>query len=229
MLRAGFELRLIPLLPWHQHASRFTTAGTRTTRRTRRGDVRLTPAERFRLPRHDEPEPSIYKLHRFPPSVIAQAVWLYFRFPLSLRLVEEMLLERGIVVSYDTIRCWAEKFGPAYAARLRRKAPSPSDVWHLDESVVTIGGRRHWLWRAVDQDGHAGRRTSIAQGLEQSRRELPSATAKTKASDAMLPIRWQTAAICLRVFSSQKSLRAATSETLNPSHPHSSHPRSGRL
>jgi putative transposase len=65
--------------------------------------------------------------------VIAHAVWLYFRFPLSLRLVEEMLLERGIVVSYETIRCWAKKFGPDYAGRLRRKQPSPSDVWHLDE------------------------------------------------------------------------------------------------
>jgi putative transposase len=95
-----------------------------------------------------------YKRPRFPPSVIAHAVWLYFRFPLSLRLVEEMLLERGIVVSYETIRCWAKKFGPDYAGRLWRKAPSPNDVWHLDEVVVTISGRRHWLWRAVDQDGY---------------------------------------------------------------------------
>ena len=87
----------------------------------------------------------IYKHHRFPPSVIAHAVWLYFPFPLSLRLVEEMLLERGTVVSCETIRCWAKKFGPAYAARLRRKAPSSSDVWHLDEVVMTIGGRKRWL------------------------------------------------------------------------------------
>lgn len=65
-----------------------------------------------------------------------------------------MLLERGIVVSYKTIRCWARKFGPDYARRLRRKAPSPDDVWHLDEVVVTVGGRKHWLWRAVDQDGY---------------------------------------------------------------------------
>ena len=98
--------------------------------------------------------PVSYKRHRFPPSVIAHAVWLYFRFPLSLRLVEEMLLERGIVVSYETIRCWAKKFGPDYAGRLRRKVPSPNDVWHLDEVVVTICGRKHWLWRAVDQDGY---------------------------------------------------------------------------
>jgi putative transposase len=98
--------------------------------------------------------PVSYKPHRFPPPVIAHAVWLYFRFPLSLRLVEEMLLERGIVVSYETIRCWAKKFGPAHARRLHRKTPSRSDVWHLDEVVVTIGGRKHWLWRAVDQDGY---------------------------------------------------------------------------
>ncbi|OYR22383.1 IS6 family transposase, partial [Brucella grignonensis] len=87
-----------------------------------------------------------YKRHRFPPSVIAHAVWLYFRFPLSLRLVEEMLLERGIVVTYETIRCWAKKFGPDYARRLRGKPASASDIWHLDEMVVTISGKKHWLW-----------------------------------------------------------------------------------
>ncbi len=86
-----------------------------------------------------------YKRHRFPPSLIAHAVWLYFRFPLSLRLIEEMQLERGIVVSHETIRCWAKKFGPDYAGRLRCKPPSPGDIWHLDEVVVTIGGRKHWL------------------------------------------------------------------------------------
>ena len=95
-----------------------------------------------------------YKRHRFPPAVIAHTVWLYARFPLSLRLVEEMLLERGIVVSYETVRCWAKKFGPEYAGRLRRKSPSSSDVWHLDEVVVSIGGTKHWLWRAVDPDGY---------------------------------------------------------------------------
>jgi putative transposase len=99
-------------------------------------------------------KPVSYKRHRFPPEIIAHAVWLYFRFPLSLRLVEEMLLERGIVVSYETVRRWALKFGPAYARRLRRKPPSRRDVWHLDEVVVTISGKKHWLWRAVDQDGY---------------------------------------------------------------------------
>jgi putative transposase len=99
-------------------------------------------------------KPVSYKRHRFPPQIVAHAVWLYFRFPLSLRLVEEMLLERGIVVSYETIRRWGKKFGPDYARRLRRKRPSPYDIWHLDEVVITIVGRKHWLWRAVDQDGY---------------------------------------------------------------------------
>jgi putative transposase len=99
-------------------------------------------------------QPVSYKRHRFPPEIIAHAVWMYFRFPLSLRLVEEMLLERGIVVSYETVRRWALKFGPAYARRLRRKTPSRRDIWHLDEVVVTISGKKHWLWRAVDQDGY---------------------------------------------------------------------------
>jgi putative transposase len=98
--------------------------------------------------------PISYKRYRFPPQVIAHAVWLYFRFPLSLRLVEELLLERGIVVSYETVRVWAQKFGPDYARRLKRKKPSRRDIWHLDEVVVTINGEKRYLWRAVDQDGY---------------------------------------------------------------------------
>src|SRR5919206_5177071 len=93
-------------------------------------------------------KPISYKRHRFPPQIIAHAVWLSFRFPLSLRLVEEMLLERGILVSYETIRRWGKKFGPAYARRLRRKPPRPTAIWHLDEVVITIAGKKHWLWRA---------------------------------------------------------------------------------
>ena len=99
-------------------------------------------------------KPVSYKRHRFPPQIIAHAVWLYFRFPLSLRLVEEMLLERSIVVSYETIRRWGKKFGPEYARRLRRKPPRLTDIWHLDEVVISIAGKKHWLWRAVDQDGY---------------------------------------------------------------------------
>jgi putative transposase len=114
-------------------------------------------------------KPVSYKRHRFPPEIIAHAVWLYFRFPLSLRLVEEMLLERGIVLSYETVRRWALKFGPAYTRRLRRKTPSRRDVWHLDEVVVTISGKKHWLWRAVDQDGY------VLDEVVQSRRDTKAA------------------------------------------------------
>lgn len=98
--------------------------------------------------------PVSYKRRRFPPQIISHTVWLYFRFPLSLRLVEELLLERGTAVSYETIRRWGKKFGPDYARRLRRNKPSGNDVWHLDEVVIIIAGRKHWLWRAVDQDGY---------------------------------------------------------------------------
>ena len=94
-----------------------------------------------------------YKRHRFPAWLIAHAVWLYFRFPLSLRLVEELLLERGIVVSYESIRRWAAKFGPVIARAVRRRAARPGDIWHLDEVRVVIRGKVHWLWRAVDQHG----------------------------------------------------------------------------
>ena len=94
-----------------------------------------------------------YKRHRFPPEIIAHAVWLYCRFNLSFREVEEMFLERGIDVSYETIRRWVVKFGPAIARGLRRRQPQPDDIWHLDEVVVTIKSRKFWLWRAVDQNG----------------------------------------------------------------------------
>ena len=109
------------------------------------------------------------KRHRFPPEIIARTVWLYFRFPLSLRLVEEMRLERGIVVSYETIRRWARKFGPDDAKRFRRKPARPDDIWHLDEVVITIAGRKHWLWRAVDQDGY------VLDEIVQTRRNTKAA------------------------------------------------------
>lgn len=113
--------------------------------------------------------PISYKRHRFPSQIIANTVWLYFRFPLSLRLVEEMLLERGIVVSYETIRRWGLKFGPHYARRLRRKRPGPNDIWHLDEVVISIAGKNHWLWRAVDQDGY------VLDEIVQNRRNTKAA------------------------------------------------------
>ncbi|MBA3587558.1 MAG: IS6 family transposase [Chloroflexi bacterium] len=94
-----------------------------------------------------------YARHRFPPAVIRHAVWLYFRFTLSFRDVEELLAERGIEVSYETVRRWVAKFGPAFARELRRRRPRPSSQWHLDEMAVQIGGKRMWLWRAVDSEG----------------------------------------------------------------------------
>ena len=96
----------------------------------------------------------LYCRHRFPAEVIAHAVWLYFRFPLSLRMVEDMLAARGVIVSHQTVRLWAEKFGRHFANDIRkRSAGKLGDKWHLDEVVITIGGKKHWLWRAVDQDG----------------------------------------------------------------------------
>jgi putative transposase len=96
---------------------------------------------------------SLYRGHRFPTDVIAHAVWLYFRFSLSLRDVEELLAERGVTVSYEAIREWCAKFGPSYAAALRRRRAHPGDKWHLDEVQLKINGKRHWLWRAVDKHG----------------------------------------------------------------------------
>ena len=96
---------------------------------------------------------SRYTGHRFPPEIISHVVWLYFRFPLGLRMVEELLAARGIIVSHETVRQWARKFGQAFANQIRRRLPRPGDTWHLDEVVITIAGEKHWLWRAVDQDG----------------------------------------------------------------------------
>ena len=98
-------------------------------------------------------KPIAFKRHRFPADVIRHAVWLYFRFSLSFRDVEELLAQRGIDVSYETIRCWTIKFGPLFAWRLKRRRPPPSPRWHLDEMVCWVGGRRMYLWRAVDDEG----------------------------------------------------------------------------
>jgi putative transposase len=94
-----------------------------------------------------------YHGYRFPGEVIAYAVWLYLRFPLSFRDVEELLAERGIRVSYEPVRCWMAKFGPQFETKLRKREARPGRVWHLDEMAVRIGGKQHWLWRAVDENG----------------------------------------------------------------------------
>ena len=96
---------------------------------------------------------SRYLRHRFPPDIISHAVWLYYRYCLSFRDVEDLLAARGIIVSYETVRQWCIKFGPDYARRLKRRQGRLGDTWFLDEVFVTINGQRQYLWRAVDQDG----------------------------------------------------------------------------
>ncbi len=96
---------------------------------------------------------NIYKRHRFPSEIIQYAVWLYHRFNLSFRDIEDLLHERGIEVSYEAIRLWCNKFGPEYAKRLKKKRSGFGDIFHIDEVFVKINGVQHYLWRAVDQDG----------------------------------------------------------------------------
>src|SRR3712207_2437194 len=91
--------------------------------------------------------PISYARHQFPPEVIRQAVWLYLRFTLSYRDVEDLLAERGLEASYETVRRWVRKFGPAIARRLRQRRPKPSPRWHLDEMAVRIAGKQMYLWR----------------------------------------------------------------------------------
>jgi putative transposase len=94
-----------------------------------------------------------YAGYQFPAEIIGHAVWLYFRFPLGLRMVEELLAARGNIVSHETVRQWARQFGQQFANHIRRRLPQVGDKWHLDEVVLKIGGAKHWLWRAVDQAG----------------------------------------------------------------------------
>jgi putative transposase len=103
---------------------------------------------------HPTPTSSLYKGFRFPVEIVSHAVWLYFRFSLSYRDVEELLAERGIVVTYETVRQWCLKFGQQYANQLRRRRAKTGDTWHLDEVFLKINGTTHYLWRAVDQDGN---------------------------------------------------------------------------
>jgi putative transposase len=110
-----------------------------------------------------------YKGHRYPVEVISHCVWLYFRFPLSFREVEELMLERGVTVSYETVRRWCAKFGQQYAGALRRRQPRPGDKWHLDEGFIKINGEQKYLWRAVDQDGN------VLDILVQNRRDKAAA------------------------------------------------------
>jgi transposase-like protein len=111
-----------------------------------------------------------YKGFRFPVEIISPCVWLYHRFLLSFREVEEMMLEREVVVSHETVRQWCGKFGQIYANGLRRRRARPGDKWHLDEVFIKIGGKTHYLWRAVDQHG------DVLDILVTSRRDANAAT-----------------------------------------------------
>jgi putative transposase len=113
--------------------------------------------------------PLRYHRHRFPSEIIQHAIWLYLRFTLSYRDVEELLSERGLDLSYETVRRWVLKFGPSIARELRRRRPPPSNRWHLDEMVVRIGGQRMHLWRAVDHEG------GVLDMLVQRRRDSQAA------------------------------------------------------
>ena len=113
--------------------------------------------------------PDPYRGFRFPAKIISHAVWLYHCFSLRLRDVETILVERGIVVSYESIRAWGLRFGRAFANALKRRRPRPGDKWHLDEVFLRIGGKQHYLWRAVDQHG------TVLDILVQSRRNTKAA------------------------------------------------------
>ncbi len=113
--------------------------------------------------------PSSYKGFRFPAEIISHAIWLYYRFSLSYRDVEELLAERGVVVTYETVRQWCLRFGQSYANQLRRRHAKPGDKWFLDKVFLKINGKTHYLWRAVDQDG------TILDILVQSRRNKAAA------------------------------------------------------
>jgi putative transposase len=110
-----------------------------------------------------------YAGYRYPAEIISHAVWLYFRFTLSFRDIEELLAARGILVTYETIRQWCLKFGQPFANEVRRRLPRPGDKWHLDEVYLKINGKLHYLWRAVDQDGQ------VLDILLQTRRDKQAA------------------------------------------------------
>ena len=113
--------------------------------------------------------PPSYRGYRFPPAIISHAVWLYFRFGLSFRDVEDLLSERGVTVTHEAIRQWCLTFGLDYARRLRRRRGRMGDTWYLDEAFVKIQGRQQYLWRAVDEDG------DVIDILVQSRRNRRAA------------------------------------------------------
>ena len=149
-----------------------------------------------------------YRGYRFPPEIIARAVWLYHRFTLSFRDVEDLLAERGIIVSYETVRQWSARFGPAYARQIKKRMGPQGDQWFLDEVVVAIQGQRRYPWRAVGQDG------DLLEVLVQKRKDTPAAKRffrKVLGSQGKVPIEITTDKL--------RSYAAAKREIL-PSVPH---------
>ena len=119
-----------------------------------------------------------YDGYRFPPAIIQQAIWLYFRFILSFRYVEDLLAERRITVSYETVRRWVNHFGPMIAADLRKRRPKPYTTWHLGEVYLKICGRMVYLWRAVDAEGEGPRRAGPVQAKQACRAETDAQTSE---------------------------------------------------
>ena len=157
--------------------------------------------------------PVSYKRRRFPPDITAHAVWLYFRFPLMLRLVEEMPLERGVVVSCETVRCRAMTFGAGYVSRLRRKTPGQRDVWPLDEGAVSINGEKRCPWRAVDRAGA----------------ELPRSHSSARAHHAGLAILAWASTLRFNLLRGPRSLRPAPLPPFRLRHPSASPRRDGEV
>jgi transposase-like protein len=133
--------------------------------------------------------PLSYSGYRFPRDIIQRAVWMYLRVTLSFRDVEELLAERGIAVTYETVRRWVLTFGPAIASRLRAKRPKPHGRWHLDEMFVRVGGKQMYLWRAVDAEGE------VLEVLLQAKRDTKAARKlmrKLLKKQGMVPDEWVT-------------------------------------
>ena len=167
-------------------------------------------------------QPPRYRGYRFPPEIISHAVWLYHRFCLSFRDVEDLLAQRGVTVSYETIRQWCQTFGLDYARQLRRRRGRMGDTWYLDELFVTMQGRRHYLWRAVDQDGDvclldgAGHR-ALAPSSHQLDNAIRPALAAINGPSAAGPSRLATA--CRRTRRMHLGCPACDGRPLLPSSP----------
>jgi hypothetical protein len=151
------------------------------------------------------PEPASYPRHRFPAEIISHTVWLYYVFGLSLRDVELILAERGVVVTHESIRYWCLKFGADFARRLRRRRPQPGDTWHLDEVFIRIRGVLDYLWRAVDQHG------GVLDILVQDRAILPDIRHRT---NGYLNTEDESSG---RLTSTQPATRAADVDSYQPS------------